>query len=466
LTGTIFFQSATFSDNELAAFNAAIKDWSGVLKTSATGIELKNGGILASGLAMPEGSILVTRDSAVQPGHLGEIRATQFKDGYVTAARISLVPSVRKTSLLRRLLAHELGHAFGLGDCPQCSGNSTVMNLFQNVSIGGIGLGGLFSQVVEKPSGCDLAAMNSGYANSKPIASIVGNSIVDSILDDHDDRRGVVVEAALSNDLTTEQVDTTAPEMGEGKRLLEMAATANPEPITGESLRSVVAHEDETLNALKNYTFKRDVLIQTLDKNGKVSGEYRRLSQMVLDDKGNRVERIISFPKPSLKRLYITQEDIEDLSNAQLLGLNLGQLDRYRVSVEGRVQENGKSLLLVRITPVDLARAKAEHIRVFNGVAVVDEDQMRIVRIKGRALPEGNQRFPIFETTRNAIDNIHHFPVSTTADDVLEFPQISIRIRMKVTYSAYRKFSSEVKISDGDFDDQSGQYQLTSLSSF
>jgi hypothetical protein len=219
----------------------------------------------------------------------------------------------------------------------------------------------------------------------------------------------------------------------------------------------VVAHEDETLNELKNYTFRRDVLIQTLDKNGKVSGEYHRLSQMVLDDNGNRVEKIISFPKSSLKRLYITQEDIEDLANAQMLGLDLGQLDRYHVSVEGRVRENGKSLLLLRITPVDLARAKAEHIRVFNGVAVVDEALMRIVRIKGHALPEGNQRFPAFETTRNSIDNINHFPVSTTADDVLEFPQVSIRIRMKVTYSAYRRFSSEVKITDGDFNDATGQ---------
>jgi hypothetical protein len=106
--------------------------------------------------------------------------------------------------------------------------------------------------------------------------------------------------------------------------------------------------------------------------------------------------------------------------------------------------------LLFRITPADLAKAKIDHERVFNGLAWVDPDTMKIVKLKGRALPEGNQRFPMFETMRASIDKTHFFPVSTYADDVLEFPGFNIRMRMNVRYSEFKKFTSDVKIIDDD----------------
>jgi hypothetical protein len=46
------------------------------------------------------------------------------------------------------------------------------------------------------------------------------------------------------------------------------------------------------------------------------------------------------------------------------------------------------------------AKAKRTGERVFYGRLWVDEASMRIVRVRGKALPEGNQRFPGFETDR------------------------------------------------------------------
>ena len=215
-------------------------------------------------------------------------------------------------------------------------------------------------------------------------------------------------------------------------------------------VQSLVLQETSSIKALQQFAFKRDVLIQTLDRKGKVTGEYHRISQMVLDDSGSRIEKIISFSKPTLKRLVITKEDIEDIAGTQMLGLEAARMDRYLISNAGLETVDGRDYLLFRITPSDLAKAKIDHERVFNGLAWVDPDTMKIVKLKGRALPEGNQRFPMFETMRASIDKTHFFPVSTFADDLLEFPGFNIRMRMRVTYFEFKKFTSDVKISDDD----------------
>ena len=161
---------------------------------------------------------------------------------------------------------------------------------------------------------------------------------------------------------------------------------------------------------------------------------------------GSRIEKIISFAKPTLKRLAITKEDIEDIAGTQMPGLETARLDYYLISNAGGETVDGTDYLLFRIAPADLAKAKIEHERVFNGLAWVDPDTMKIVKLKGRALPEGNQRFPLFETMRASIDKTHFFPVSTFADDVLEFPGFNIRMRMSVRYSEFKKFTSFTNI--------------------
>jgi len=69
--------------------------------------------------------------------------------------------------------------------------------------------------------------------------------------------------------------------------------------------------------------------------------------------------------------------------------------------------------------------------------------------VRGKGVPEGKQRFPIFETYRQQIDGHYWFPVYTYADDDLDFPQGTIHIRMLVRYSDFRRFRSEVKITEG-----------------
>ncbi|HEY0083204.1 MAG TPA: hypothetical protein VGB61_10465, partial [Pyrinomonadaceae bacterium] len=57
-------------------------------------------------------------------------------------------------------------------------------------------------------------------------------------------------------------------------------------------IRAFTAKETEFAQALNNYGFKRDALVQTIGAGGQITGEYHRTSQFSFDDRGSRYERI------------------------------------------------------------------------------------------------------------------------------------------------------------------------------
>jgi hypothetical protein len=64
-------------------------------------------------------------------------------------------------------------------------------------------------------------------------------------------------------------------------------------------------------------------------------------------------------------------------------------------------------------------------------------------------VPQGNQRFPLFETYRQQIDGRYWFPTYTFADDELVFPKGQVvHIRMTVRYTDYKRFRSKVKVTE------------------
>src|SRR6185295_18932711 len=63
-------------------------------------------------------------------------------------------------------------------------------------------------------------------------------------------------------------------------------------------IRRFAAKETEIRNALNQYAFKRDALVQTIGMGGQVTGEYHRVSDFTFDDSGNKFEKINYFPMP------------------------------------------------------------------------------------------------------------------------------------------------------------------------
>jgi hypothetical protein len=213
--------------------------------------------------------------------------------------------------------------------------------------------------------------------------------------------------------------------------------------------------ETQFRKALDQYGFKRDAKINTIGLlGGQDTGEYRRVSNFSFDDAGHRFEHIIFFPMPTLTEMTITPEDLEDLSGVQPFALEADKIGKYDFTYVGKEKIDELNLYVFDVAPKTLDESKVSE-RYFKGRIWVDDRDLMIVKVRGKGVPEGKQRFPVFETYREQIDGKYWFPTYTYSDDVLVFPDGQrVHTRMKVTYTEYRIGRGEVKIIDGDVVDE------------
>ena len=429
----IVFSPGDFQKPELAAFNKALEIWQQELSRSEINIKLINDGAKSG---RGNRSILVSRKDDLPVERQAQFVALAAANGYFTAGEVAIKKDIRKSDRLARLLQHELGHAFGLMDCLSCRYGSTIMRM-HNLAVNGFSIGKLLAKEGLGLTACDRQSLTNGYGREADSGLEIGPGTIVG----NDDGEDVV---------TKSDFDTTAAEVGDGKTLLDNAGLFSPESTIAEKrlLHTLLSSETTNARALNNYAFKRDVLIETVGEDGNVTGSYHRVSQLVFDDAGRRIEKILLFPKPTLKHLIITSEDVADLAGVQLLGWETGKADLYRIVAAGSDPQTGQ--LLFRVMPRDLRQAKVNGDRVFYGTIWVDQTAMQIVKVKGRALPEGNQRFPVFETERGQVTQGIWGPLSTFADETLVFPNRKVRMRMKVRYFDYREFRSKVTITEVD----------------
>ena len=210
-------------------------------------------------------------------------------------------------------------------------------------------------------------------------------------------------------------------------------------------VRAFTAKETEFRRALNNYTFTRDAIIQTIGFGGQITGEYNRISQFVFNDAGERFERITRFPVPTLTEISFTQEDLEDLGGVQPFALEASKIDLYKFTYVGRERVDELETHVFDVAPKVMPKKVSE--RYFQGRVWVEADDLQIVKVKGKGVPEGKQRFPVFETYREQIDGKYWFPTYTYADDQLVFPGgQSVHIRMKVKYADFKLFRGRVRV--------------------
>jgi hypothetical protein len=210
-------------------------------------------------------------------------------------------------------------------------------------------------------------------------------------------------------------------------------------------VRAFTAKETEFSKALNNYGFKRDAVIQTIGMGGQVTGEYRRTSQFAFDDRGGRYERINYFPQPTLTEVSFTQEDLEDLGGVQPFALEASKLERYKFNYVGKERIDELDLYVFDVEPRIMPKKVSD--RLFKGRVWVDDRDLQIVKVRGKGVPEGEQRFPTFETYREHVDGRYWFPTYTSVDDELVFPNgQTTHLRMTVRYTDYRRFKGSVRV--------------------
>lgn len=214
-------------------------------------------------------------------------------------------------------------------------------------------------------------------------------------------------------------------------------------------VHAFTAKETAFRHALAEYAFERDALAQTIGFGGDVTGEYHRVSQFVFDDHDQRFERITYFPPSTLTEVSFTQEDLEDLGGVEPFALEASKIDQYNFNYAGQEHIDDLDTYVFDVAPKVIPKKESE--RFFQGRVWVDQEDLQIVKTRGKGVPEGKQRFPVFETWRQQIDGKYWFPTYTRVDDVLDFPNgQTVHIRMLVRYEDYKKFSSKVKVTEID----------------
>ena len=215
-------------------------------------------------------------------------------------------------------------------------------------------------------------------------------------------------------------------------------------------VQTFTAKENQFRRALNEYVFKRDALVQSLGMGGQVTGEYHRVSFFTFDDQGNRYEKITYFPMASFGG--VTQEDLDDLGGISPFALEPAKISQYDFKYVGKEKIDELDLYVFDVSPKVMPDAKKTKERFFLGRIWVDDQDLQIVKTKGKGVPETKiNKFPIVETYREQIDGRYWFPTYSYADEELLFDNGEpLHIRMKVRYSDFQVGHAKLKIIDID----------------
>jgi hypothetical protein len=215
-------------------------------------------------------------------------------------------------------------------------------------------------------------------------------------------------------------------------------------PDIDEIIRRIAAAESENKIARNNYTFTQDVDAMSIGEAGSIIGRFHRISDIVYDDLGNRIEKITFFPAPTMQNF--TQQDMRDLAGVQPFALSTEDLPKYQVTYVGKEKIDELDTYMFDVKPKKIIKGE----RYFEGRIWADDQDLQIVKTAGKGVPEDDEnKFPRFESYRENIDGRYWFPTYVYADDVLEFKKgPDLHIRFSVRYANYKKFSGRIRVTD------------------
>ncbi|HEX4786052.1 MAG TPA: hypothetical protein VH350_17050 [Candidatus Sulfotelmatobacter sp.] len=215
-----------------------------------------------------------------------------------------------------------------------------------------------------------------------------------------------------------------------------------------EVIKRFAAKETEFAKARDQYTYRQDVKVQTLD-GSTVDGEYHEVFDVMFDDKGHRIENVVFAPQSSLTKIFMSQEDFQDIRHRLPFVLTEEDLPEYNILYVGQQKEDELQCYVFDIAPKKIEGKK----RYFQGRVWVDNHDFQIVKTYGKTVPDIRQKhgdqenlFPKFTTWRQQIDGQYWFPVYTKADDELHFKLEDVHIKEIVKYEDYKRFGANSKI--------------------
>jgi hypothetical protein len=237
--------------------------------------------------------------------------------------------------------------------------------------------------------------------------------------------------------------DDTSSDSGSSPKI----STKPPDIPVDQVIKKFGDRELEFKKERDNYTYTQTFVVQTIDYDGRADGEYRMTSDILFTPEGKRYEKVISAPAPTLERISLSQQDLDDLEHVQPFVLTSEELPKYDVTYIGREALDELGTYVFDVKPKKIEKNQ----RYFQGRIWVDDRDLNIVKTDGKAVPDiikhGQENiFPRFETFRENIEGHYWFPTYTRSDDELHFSTGAVHMRMTVKYANYKRFGSTIKI--------------------
>jgi hypothetical protein len=223
---------------------------------------------------------------------------------------------------------------------------------------------------------------------------------------------------------------------------------SEPKGITvDEIIKRFATKEKEFKEARDQYTYRQDVKVMTLDGDT-IDGTYQQVFDVTFDDKGRKIKNVVFAPQPTLQRIQMTEEDIDDIENRLPFVLTSDEIGEYDILYVGQQKQDELNTYVFDIAPKQILKNK----RYFQGRIWVDDHDFQIVETYGKTVPDIRKKrgqenlFPKFTTWREQIDGQYWFPTYTRAEDTLHFSLGDIKIREIIKYTNYKRFAAKSKI--------------------
>ena len=189
------------------------------------------------------------------------------------------------------------------------------------------------------------------------------------------------------------------------------AALGPPTMPIEEIVQKFAAREAEFKTERDNFTYTQTFTIQTLDYSGRPDGEYTMTSEIVFTPSGKRFERVTYAPAPTLERISLSQQDLDDLEHVQPFVLTTTELPKYNIKYVDHVQLDELTTYVFDVAPKTIEKNQ----RYFQGRVWVEDKDFEIVKTDGKAVPDIRKKggeenvFPRFETFRENIEGHYWF---------------------------------------------------------
>jgi len=218
--------------------------------------------------------------------------------------------------------------------------------------------------------------------------------------------------------------------------------TTPPKDMTPEALiQKFTAAETKVKEARSHYTYTQDVLVQTLNDKT-VDGQFHEIAGISYDDKGKRLENVTFAEQPTLRKVSLSADDMDDIRTFMPWILTAEIAPQYKLAYAGQQHVDDLDTYVFHVEP----KTEEKNKRYFQGRVWVDNRDFQVVKLCGKTVPQQvhakknqpQEVRPTFVSYRQLIDG-YWFPVYARVDDTLHFRAESVHIREIVKFKDYKR---------------------------